>query len=416
MRAEAAPASPRSERLLSLDLLRGLVVLLMLFVNQADGVDGAPSLLLHAADDVDAVTLADLVFPAFLFMVGMSIPFALGARLRRGDRWGALRHVLARVAALLVLGVLMANADRQGPRAELPGPWWGALVIVGAFLLWQAPPSAPERRGAWRAARTLGALLLLALVLAYRSPDASGLVQIRPLGWGILGMIGWAYFAAALLYLTLRERPWGHLGFVALLNGLYYLDVLAEPAWMVSLRPVVGLGGLVGSQGAVAVAGLAVGALASRHARAGGSARQLAASTLTVAGALIVAGLLLHLAHARHPSFMFSKPAATPPWGLVSAGITTVAWIAFFVAADGLRIRRWPPLLRITGQNALLTYLLEPIVLALLAASAVVFGRNPWAYLVERGTAAGLLAAVLFACVVGRIAGGLAHAGVRLRL
>ena len=111
-----------------------------------------------------------------------------------------------------------------------------------------------------------------------------------------------------------------------------------------------------------------------------------------------------------------TKESATPPWGLVSAGTTALAWLAFFAAADVAGLRRWPLLLRVAGENALLTYLLEPIVLALLAASAAVFGRNPWAYLVERGTASGLLAAVLFACLLGHLAGLLARAGVRLRL
>ena len=96
------PAEPaRSARLLSLDLLRGLVVLLMLFVNQADSIEGASDFLRHAGENADVVTLADLVLPAFLFMVGMSIPFALGGRLRRDGTTSTLRHVLWRGAALL---------------------------------------------------------------------------------------------------------------------------------------------------------------------------------------------------------------------------------------------------------------------------------------------------------------------------
>jgi predicted acyltransferase len=410
--AERGPSQPAvSGRLLSLDLLRGLVVLLMLFVNQADSVDGAPPFLHHAGEAADALTLADLVFPAFLFMVGMSIPFALGGRRRREGIASTARHVLARSAALLAMGVLIVNAGFARPGGVLPPPLWGVLAVVGAILTWRARPVEPERHRIWLLTRWVGACLLVFLVLVYRGGDASGFVQIRPHGWGILGGIGWAYLTAALVYLVVRDRPAALLVLVAALNGLYYVDVLLQPAWTMVVRPFLGIGGLVGCQGAVALAGVALGVIAVRRAREGGSFALALGHGLALAAALLGAGWLLHLGHAHHLAFAYNKDNATPPWGLVSAGTTAAAWLAFFAVADGIGWRRWPPLVRIAGQNALLVYLLT-----LLAASALVFGRNPWAYLVERGTASALLAAALFACLVAHLAGLLARVGVRLRL
>jgi heparan-alpha-glucosaminide N-acetyltransferase len=410
-----APGARAAPRLLSLDLLRGLVVLLMLFVNQVDSVEGVSPLLRHGGEDADLLTLADLVLPAFLFMVGMSIPFALGTRLRRSGTAAAVWHVLTRALALLVIGVLMVNADVGLPGGVLPPEWWGVLAVVGSLLVWQTRPDGPAL-GAWKVARASGAALLVWLVLVYRGAEG-GIVQIRPHWWGVLGTIGWAYLTAALVYLVVRDRPLALVGLVAALNGLYYLDVLVRPAWIVAVRPLVGIGGLIGSQGAVALAGTALGAMAARYQRENGAPWRLAAGGLTLALALVAAGTLLHaFGQGLHPSFVYNKESATPPWGLVSAGATALAWVAFFATADGAGWRRWPPLLRIAGQNALLTYLLEPIALTLLAASAVIFGRNPWAYLVERGAASALLAAVLFACLLGHLAGLLARAGVRPRL
>ena len=57
----------------------------MLFVNEMAGVADTPAFLRHVAPDVDGMTLTDLVFPAFLFITGMSIPLALGARLVAGN-------------------------------------------------------------------------------------------------------------------------------------------------------------------------------------------------------------------------------------------------------------------------------------------------------------------------------------------
>ena len=55
-------------RVISVDVLRGLTILLMIFVN--DLGPGAPSWMHHIQPpDADGMTLADVVFPAFLFIV-----------------------------------------------------------------------------------------------------------------------------------------------------------------------------------------------------------------------------------------------------------------------------------------------------------------------------------------------------------
>ena len=63
--------------------MRGLTLLLMLFVNDLY-VKGVPAWLTHKAADYDGMGLADWVFPGFLFMVGMAIPFAIQNRLKKG--------------------------------------------------------------------------------------------------------------------------------------------------------------------------------------------------------------------------------------------------------------------------------------------------------------------------------------------
>ncbi|MBN1507532.1 MAG: DUF5009 domain-containing protein, partial [Sedimentisphaerales bacterium] len=71
-----AAAGPQ-ERVVSVDALRGLVILLMIFVNDVAGVARAPSWLKHVGVNADAMTVPDVVFPAFLFIAGMSIPLSL---------------------------------------------------------------------------------------------------------------------------------------------------------------------------------------------------------------------------------------------------------------------------------------------------------------------------------------------------
>lgn len=94
-------------RLISLDVLRGLTVAGMILVNSAAAMkygaeaDVAP-ILLHVS--WDGLTLADLVFPGFLTMVGIAIPFSL-----RAGAEPPTGRILSRAGRLLLLGFLLSN-------------------------------------------------------------------------------------------------------------------------------------------------------------------------------------------------------------------------------------------------------------------------------------------------------------------
>ena len=64
--------------------MRGLTLVLMLFVNDLY-MPGVPAWLGHMKADFDGMGLADWVFPGFLFMVGMAIPFSIGNRIAKGE-------------------------------------------------------------------------------------------------------------------------------------------------------------------------------------------------------------------------------------------------------------------------------------------------------------------------------------------
>ena len=98
-------SSTRANRVASIDIFRGLTMTLMIFVNELAAVKGLPWWNYHAPAKVDAMTYVDIVFPAFLFILGMTIPIALEHRIRKNPSLPALwLHVILRTIALIVLG------------------------------------------------------------------------------------------------------------------------------------------------------------------------------------------------------------------------------------------------------------------------------------------------------------------------
>src|SRR6478735_10191520 len=85
------------QRITSIDILRALTMVLMIFVNDLWSLKNIPGWLEHVEPGVDGIGLADVVFPAFLFIVGLSLPFAIENRRKKGDSEGQLvMHVIAR--------------------------------------------------------------------------------------------------------------------------------------------------------------------------------------------------------------------------------------------------------------------------------------------------------------------------------
>src|SRR5579863_5310108 len=78
---QSVGAPKRGHRLLSLDILRGITIAFMIMVNN-NGGPAAWAPMHHA--DWNGMTATDLVFPTFLFVVGVSIVYSYEAHLAKG--------------------------------------------------------------------------------------------------------------------------------------------------------------------------------------------------------------------------------------------------------------------------------------------------------------------------------------------
>jgi heparan-alpha-glucosaminide N-acetyltransferase len=403
MKAEESPTradgprsldGQRSVRLASLDAFRGLDILVMIFVNYIAAMSAIPAILLHARGEADTYTLTDVVFPGFLFIVGVAIPLSLGSRVRSGaPLLKVLGRVAVRVAGLVFLGVLMVNEQRfSAADTGLSRAAWYLIAFLAVIGLWNIYPRTEDRsrRRLHLALRLASASALVVLVVLFRGRTESGaLVWLQTSWWGILGLIGWAYLAGSLAYLVLGRSRAGLLGILGLLIAL---NVGSHLGWLSFLDPVMGASqrAMMSCHSAIVLAGVLVGTFfgsASGPLRP----RNLAAFVLPFGLGLYAAGLILR------PIQGISKIRATESYALVTAGVCALAFLGVYFLMDVLRVRRWAEFLRPVGRNPLLAYILPEILAsALVLLSGLLgfdLGRVLWPF-AERGGWPGMLNAL----------------------
>lgn len=149
--AEERPATDTERlgnRLVCLDVFRGLMVAGMILVDNPGSDDGAYWSIKHA--DWNGWTPADFIFPSFLFVVGVSLVFSFSSRIRRGQTHSQIfSHVVKRSLLLIAIGLLVNASPIYGLdlhtwRFEGVTQRIALCYLAAAILeLWS------DRRGVW---------------------------------------------------------------------------------------------------------------------------------------------------------------------------------------------------------------------------------------------------------------------------
>jgi predicted acyltransferase len=318
-------------RLLSLDAFRGLTVAAMVLVNNPGTWRAVYPPLRHA--EWHGWTPTDLVFPFFLFIVGVAIPLALGRRLSEGQtRSGVVAKILRRSAIICGLGLLLhAVPNFDLATLRIPGVLQRialCYLVVALIFLWTG----------WRV--QLG--LTITLLLGY---------------WAAMTLVPVPGFGAG------RLDPEGNLA--------AYIDraLFGPHVWRAAR--VYDPEGLLSTVPAIATT--LAGVLAGHWLKTSRSRRRIVLGLLVAGLAAIVLGEVWHA------WFPINKALWTSSYAVFTAGAALVVLAACYWLVEVRGHRRWARPFAVLGVNALALFFLSSLVARLLIVIKVqgAAGRTP---------------------------------------
>jgi predicted acyltransferase len=352
------------ERLLSLDVLRGITIMLMTIVNNPGDWGNVYAPFLHA--EWHGATPTDLVFPTFLFIVGITTVLAIPHKTLNS---AMLKKLLTRFLRIFSLGLFLSFFSKiqvfglEGPALLLARLLITAVVVVALFGEY-------DRQ---RQLRVAAGIFILMMVLAFGGFEGYETVRIP----GVLQRIAVVYLVVSLLYLTTSVQTQAIVGTVLLLvywalmalipvpgvgpanvekgtNLAAWLDNLLLPGHLWATSRTWDPEGILSTIPAIAtgIAGLMAGALLTTT-----YPKEKKALYLGVAGvAGIGLGLLWNVA------FPINKALWTSSYVFYAAGIALVLLALLYFIIDYKEVKGWILPFVVFGVNPMVVFFFSGLI------------------------------------------------------
>ena len=336
-------------RLASIDILRALTMLLMIWVNDFWSLIDIPKWLTHASATEDYMGFSDVIFPLFLFIVGLSIPLAIQHRLDKKDSNATIaKHILIRSVSLLVIGFYLVNYETAHQSMVISKSVWCLLLASAVVLIWMNWKKSPVDQKWHKYLQAVGYVILLILAVIYKGGE-DGTLWMTTQWWGILGLIGWAYLLNALVYLYTKGNLWLMILLWIVLNGLAVLTHSSmAPELNGALKYLSPI--LTGTIPAFTTAGI-VATLLFKKLR-NGDMKWVYVTLLSLGFINIIYGL------ATRPIWGISKIQGTPSWLAVCIGIGFLLFVILFYIADLKKKVNWAKIIGPAGTATLTCYMI----------------------------------------------------------
>lgn len=305
------------ERLSSLDVFRGITIAGMTLVNNPGSWDYVYPPLRHA--EWHGWTPTDLVFPFFLFIVGVAISLSFSRKIEKGiEKPGLYFRIVKRSIILFAVGILLALIPRFNfSTLRIPGVLQRiALCYLFSSLLFLNVGS----KG-----RAIITLLILASFWLIMK-----LVPVPGYGAGVL-----SYEGNLCGYIDTK-----------LLAGHLYKPAF-DPEGILSTLPAISTT-LLGTLG-------------------GDWFRSLKTIIQKIAG-IFIAGIVFTLSGlVLHPLFPINKQLWTSTYVLLTAGLALLLLGVCYLLLDGMRIKKWAAPFLVLGTNAIAVYVGSTLMVKLIA-------------------------------------------------
>ena len=325
---------------------------LMLWVNDFWTLSSIPKWLKHAVSGEDYLGFSDLIFPWFLFAIGLSIPFAFESRLLKGENNVTIgKHILLRTIALLVMGLFHMNMEMYNHQLSfISKPIFVISSTLAFFMIWNDYSSLSGKNNFfYKLLPFLGVTVLIIMFFIYRGQDYDGnAIGFSIHWWGILGLIGWVYNITAWTYFVFKKS-------IVALSIAFFISMIlnfmdnsdisyAIFSWQ-KADWIPGSGGLQ----ALSFGGIITSLCLIRYK----SDVRILYGVLSFAGLLsLLSGLFLR------KYFIISKIAGTPSWILISMSTAIFLFIFLHWVVDLKKQLRWYEPISIAGTATLTCYLI----------------------------------------------------------
>jgi hypothetical protein len=291
----------------------------------------------------------------------------------------------------------LINPDLSGINKNL----WAILMYVSVFLVWNHYKNLNQSViFVLKGAGILG-LTLLAIIFRSGTPENTGWMTTG--WWGILGLIGWGYFVAAIVYLICKDSLLKTTVFWLFFIVLNILSQLHLTNFLDPVKPVFGVI-LSGNTPSIVLTGLLF-SLILRNLGKKDIRKFLIAGILL--GILVLAsGFLLR------NWFIISKIMGTPSWAMICNGISILVFMLLYFVIDVLGMKNWSAAFKPAGQNSLTTYLAPDILYHLIwmfSVPILFYKQSEFQWIVVSGSIAWAFAMIGFAALLSKI-------GIRLKL
>ena len=331
-----------------------MTMILMIWVNDFWTLVSIPKWLKHAPAEENYLGFSDLIFPWFLFAMGLSIPFAFSYRLKKGEtKYILFRHIIFRSAALIIMGLFHMNMEMfSNEHSLITKPVFVLLCTTAFFMIWNDySDKIKQNRPLFYLLQISGISILVSMLFLFSGKDYNGIqIGFKAHWWGILGLIGWVYLITSCAYLFIQNSITGN---VIAFCMCILLNIVSSSGFAYNIFSWQGDHWIPGNGGlqALTFGGIIVSLFLKQFQRASNGKRfYILLSSIGV--------LILLVGFYLKSFFIVSKIKGTPSWIFISLSTAILFFVFIYWIVDEKGKFSWFKYIHIAGTSTLTCYLI----------------------------------------------------------